>query len=847
MKKNSPNNAEYSIHNVSQLFANQQNLSNMIEIMPASIYWKDNHSVYLGGNKLMLQMAGVNDLIGKTDFDMPWKKYANHMQTTDKQVINLNALIEHQDSITIAGDKDVIMLSRKFPLTNPDGKTVGIFGLFINVSSNNQLDDIIKKIDAAESTNQALRKDKETAEITLQNIIAEMPCHVYWKNKNGVYLGCNNRQAKNLGFKCGSEIIGKTDFDLPWGKHIAETFRKNDLRIMSTGKTEIIEECAQIDDQESIVLSQKTPTRNKNGIITGILGISMDITDRKKLEAALNIAKEVAETANHAKTEFIANMSHDIRTPLTGVVGMSKLLEEGTNDPNQKQYAHWLGESGDQLLHMLTGILDVVSADNINEHDLHEESFDLRRMIQDIIELERPSTLVKDINLITHIDETIPPYFICDHTKLHRILLNLVGNAIKFTQKGCVTIDVSYLEQRNTHVLLQFRVLDTGIGIPLEMQDMVFDRFFRVTPSYKGIYTGHGVGLHIAQSYVHLLGGEIKFSSELGVGTTFYFNLSLKVGDEAPLDHSIIKPYALELTDKPNPVSGIKSADSSITATDLPQHAPNLLLIEDNLIALRVLESIVIQSDCRFTSVMDGESALELAHNNTFDLIITDLGLPGISGIELTQKIRAFETSFSQKLTPIIGLTAHAQGKVRDECLASGMNDVFSKPMNLDTLSSIKLNYLTPQPPSPAPTNTTSSQNSASALGLDLPDTEQELFELDTFPVFDEQLALEQVGNDRSLLLNVLHDFVEQQIPGDMALIKDAYTIKDWDLVERLAHKIKGGVLYCGTIKMKYACQYLERYRKAGHVAQLDKLYQQLIQVTEDARITVIEWLNKQT
>ena len=376
------------------------------------------------------------------------------------------------------------------------------------------------------------------------------------------------------------------------------------------------------------------------------------------------------------------------------------------------------------------------------------------------------------------------------------------------------------------------------------MKDKVFDRFFRITPSYKGLYTGHGVGLHIAQSYAHLLGGEIKLTSELGVGTTFYFDLSLKIGDAALLHHSTLQPSIDEKINISTVLPETFSEPLLVNAATLPQDAPNLLLIEDNVIALRVLERIITQSGCLFISAEDGETALELACHKSFDLIITDLGLPGLSGIELTQKVRAFEASRSIKPIPIIGLTAHAQSKVRDEFLASGMNDVFSKPIDLDTLSTIKSSYLTPQ--SPALTNTMVSQNGDSALGLDLPETEQELFELDTFPAFDEQLALEQVGNDRDLLLSILQDFVEQQIPGDMALIKKAYLHKDWDLVERLAHKIKGGVLYCGAIKMKYACQYLERYRKAGHVAQLDKLYQQLILVTEEARLTIIEWLKKQ-
>lgn len=528
-------------------------------------------------------------------------------------------------------------------------------------------------------------------------LIDHIPHAIFWKDINLIFQGCNKQFAQQFGYSNPSDIIGKSDYDFPFPLHLIELYRIDDQIIVTTGipKLNYEEKQLQMDGSEKILLVSKVPFYDENQNVIGIIGIYTDITNRKEEEKQLKIAKELAEAANLAKTEFIANMSHDIRTPLTGVVGMSKILEENAVDPDQKKYAHWLLESGDQLLHMLNGILEVVSADNTNVNDLHEDSFVLKRVIQDIVELERPSTQVKGIDLITQVDERIPSSLISDHTKLHRILLNLIGNAIKFTEKGRITLDVKLLEQHNTHVLLQFSVSDTGIGIPPEMQNMVFDRFFRVTPSYKGIYTGYGVGLHIAQSYAHLLGGEIKTTSKFGVGTTFYFNLSLKIGDKTTLYPLSTKPSTDGSTDSHSPLPQRISTDlPSITMKPSPS-APNLLLIEDNLIALRVLESIVTQSGWQFTSAIDGESAFELVCKNAFDLIITDIGLPGISGIDLTIKIREFEASLSKKQTPIIGLTAHAQSEVRDACLASGMNDVFSKPMDMDTLATIKISYLT--------------------------------------------------------------------------------------------------------------------------------------------------------
>ena len=451
---------------------------------------------------------------------------------------------------------------------------------------------------------------------------------------------------------------------------------------MLDNTTIVREEFAKLANGKIIIeLTFKTPLKNEHDEIIGIIGTSLDITERKEMEKALHESQIAAEAANQAKTKFIANMSHDIRTPLTGVVGMSKLLEDNVIDPKLKQYARWLGESGDQLLKMLNGILDVVSADNASEEDIYEEAIDIRRTIQDILQLERPSILIKGIDLMTHVDETIPVCIITDSTKLHRILLNLLGNAIKFTEKGHVKLIIQHLATHDDTATLRFEVSDTGIGIPQNLLDKVFDRFFRVTPSYNGTYTGHGVGLHIAQSYAHLLGSEIKLISKPNIGTTFSFDLSLQIGDE----HQLMKTKSLSHT-----VNRSKTCEST-------ENVPHLLLVEDNSIALLMLENLVTKAGCHFTTATNGETALNLAKAHRFDLIITDLGLPVLSGIEFTTQLRAFEAASNRPAVPIIGLTAHAEEKIKQNCKQMGMNEALTKPMTLDMLNIITSTYLTPK------------------------------------------------------------------------------------------------------------------------------------------------------
>ena len=520
--------------------------------------------------------------------------------------------------------------------------------------------------------------------------------NLYWKDINKKYLGCNIEFAELIGLKSPQEIIGKSDRDLfldNLGIDFIEKLEATD-KFVFQGVTQTTEETG-IDKYGALAyyLTKKIPLKNSNNDIIGLIGSSLNITERKKMEEELRCAKESAEASTQAKTEFIANMSHDIRTPLTGVVGMSKILESYIVDINQKKYAQWLGESGNQLLNMLNGVLDSVSAEHVIDANLHEIPFNIHELIRELVQLERPSIHLKNLDLVVKVDDVIPYCLIGDRTKINRILLNLLGNAIKFTATGQIIIEVTLQEINHTHARIYFSITDTGDGIPKEAQDKVFDQFFKVTPSYKGLYKGHGLGLHISQVYAKQLGSEIKLISMLEVGTMFYFELILNIGiTSLPITPSAIleeqngrlnasTSYAFVPPMNTNPI-------------EVPLNAPHLLLVEDNKIALFMIENLIAQSGYRFTSATDGETGFNLAKIQSFDLIITDLGLPGISGIELTQKLRAYEQYQGITRVPIIGLTAHSEEKIKQECLKAGMNETYTKPLASDTFEKIKSLYL---------------------------------------------------------------------------------------------------------------------------------------------------------
>lgn len=654
----------------------------------------------------------------------------------------------------------------------------------------------------------------------LKSILDNFPSDVYWKDRDGVWLGLNTHCLESLTrmgiIKTPSEqeVIGKTDYDL-FSTATAEGYRANDLNVIENKKEIIVEEKVHLPDEQVIFLhSTKKPLYDEQRKIIGIIGNTIDITQMKFVEQALQKAKELAEAANQAKTEFIANMSHDIRTPLTGVIGLSEILEKTLQNAQDREKAHMLHDSGEELLHMLNEILEDIRVENPGETGVKAECFDIYQCINDLIRLESPAAILKQLELKVDIAIDVPHFIKSDRSKIHRILLNLMGNAIKFTQSGSITLQIECLERDEKQVHLKFSVSDTGIGIPESVQSQVFNRFFKVNPSYKSISNGFGLGLHIAQSYVELLGGQITLMSKEGVGSTFHFDLMCPVAtqDEIPV--------------KSEP------SQTSASVSGRPFH---LLLVEDNIIALKTLEVLLSQKKYTFASATTGEEAWALLSNQHFDLMITDIGLSGITGAELSQRIRNQENQLGKPRLPIIGLTGHAREVALAECIKNGMDEVLSKPAPMNELHDHIQKLILKK---------NSNRSDKVVLGPDLPETEEELFILESFPLFDEQLVLKQIP-DKQFLVTLVENYLSDAIQQDMAELKREYSSKHWEQVERIAHKIKGGSAYLGTQKMHFACQYLERYYKAGHRALLEPLYDQILSVNEKTNEELRRWLEQ--
>jgi two-component system, OmpR family, aerobic respiration control sensor histidine kinase ArcB len=730
---------------------------------PCYVYWIDSALRIKACNAAWKRLIGLHekfDVIGKTFSELPSESQPllKILESNNQLALNKNESIVIEESIA-----SIVLRSEKEIICDPQGNIQGLINISFELYEPQQ--------------------EQLACQLVLDNLLNNMPGHIYWKNRLGVYLGCNNHQAKSLGLNLGRDVVGKTDLELPWNANVAKEFRENDLNIMSTGKGQVIEEVAQIDGRPGVMLSVKAPIRDNYNQVVGLLGISIDITDRKKAEEALRIALDQSELANRSKSEFIQNMSHDIRTPLAGILGMAQILYGNIVDEN-KEYAHMLVQSSERLLDLLNNVLDLASA--AQENQIKQEPVELKNIAEGLKELLTPSLHPKQLQFNLKIDEQIPTV-LGDANKIERILLNLLNNAIKFTEQGSITLKIETLHRKQDRIQFAMHVIDTGIGIPEDKLHRVFEEFFRVHPSYEGIYKGHGVGLYIVKKYTELMHGDVKVQSKLGVGTTFTIMLELPIVTEKRL------------------------APISVDVETQPIHA-HILLIEDEELALRAAKSILEKAGHTVTIARNLNEAHQQIKTHPFEVIVTDLGLPDGSGMDLARAYRKQEQSGH---TPIFALTGHG-AEVKKQCLASGIDAVFTKGKTAELLKNIQ----------------TSLSNSSDASGGDAKVIDSEHF-------FDLSQATELLGDE---IDSMIHLWLTETLPEERAALKDAFQHKDWDKVQHHAHKLKGSSAYVGTQKLYQACKALEDCLIFGGQDR-EALLKKLLLCIDETKQAIEAWL----
>jgi PAS domain S-box-containing protein len=396
-----------------------------------------------------------------------------------------------------------------------------------------------------------------------------------------------------------------------------------------------------------------------------MVGSHSDITERKAAEQDLRRARDEAEAGNRAKSEFLANMSHELRTPMAGVLGMVDLVLATEITPQQREYLETARESADSLLVLLNEILDL-SKIEARRLELAPAAFSIRQSVDSAVRLFAVRAQQKGLALTSTVAEDVPDMLVGDPLRIRQIVLNLVGNAIKFTDAGSVAVRVMVQARTGSTILLRVEVEDTGIGIPAGKHELVFDRFRQADGSMSRRHMGSGLGLTISAHLVDLMGGGIGLRSEEGRGSTFFFTVPLELasaGGAGP--HSGNEPSATPSTRQP------------------PAPAPGLrvLLAEDNAVNQRLAALLLRREGHDVTVVGDGDAAVRAVAHVSFDVVLMDLQMPVMDGFEATAAIRAAEGSAGRHLR-IVALTAHAMREDRDKCLKAGMDDYLTKPID---------------------------------------------------------------------------------------------------------------------------------------------------------------------
>jgi PAS domain S-box-containing protein len=611
-------------------------LQALVRTIPDHIWMIDEHGRYVEANPAFLAIHGLRSeqVLGKTLPEIFDSALSAQYMAADLQMMKDKRPATREDTFTDprTGQLNITELA-KTPLLDAQGHCIGLAGIARDVTARKLAEDSVKQKQAQ-----------------LWALISSIQDHIWVIDSQGCYVLGN--PAFLTAHRLQSEdLLGKTPIDI-FGTQRGSLYHENNIVTMASGDTVVREDVVPHPQTGEPYYYEliKTPLKNEAGQCIGLVGIARDITSRKLAEVSLMQAKDHAESAERAKAEFLANMSHEIRTPMNAVIGMSDLLLETPLSEEQREFADTIRTSSDQLLALINDILDFSKIES-GHLTLEHVAVSLSDCIETALDLTAQPATSKGLDLLYWIDDEVPRTVLGDATRLRQIFVNLISNAVKFTQQGEVVVTLTRRLSEGGEPLLHASVRDTGIGIPADRLSRLFQVFSQVDASTTRHYGGTGLGLAICKRLVTLMGGRIWVESEAGQGSDFQFEIPCHSVQTGPIAWN--------------------------SAGNQPLAGKRVLIVDDNATNRRILDLQTTRWGMHPVSMASGASALQLlANGEHFDVALLDVQMPGMDGYELAARIRS---SHSDTRLPILVLTSQGTESLRSQQL--GVAKTLSKPI----------------------------------------------------------------------------------------------------------------------------------------------------------------------
>jgi PAS domain S-box-containing protein len=901
----------------------QARFRSIVDSLGINLVLKDSQGRRIYANRMYLDRRNVtlSDMVGKTDHDLFPPELADHYAADDRRVLATGQVIhKFEENVDAHGKSNWIEIV-KGPIFDAAGEICGVQILFWDASERKQAEI-------------ALEQERSLLHALLDNI----PDSIYFKDRDSHFVRISRSMAEKFHLPDTQSVIGRTDADIFTSQH-AQQARQDELEIMHTGFPMVsrIEQETWPDREDTWCSTTKMPLRDSAGNIVGTFGVSRDITELKNIEAKLRIARDQADRANQAKSEFLANMSHEIRTPMNGIIGMAELLSDTPLDDQQKSFLEMMQQSAHALLRIINEILDF-SKIEAGKLELEQIPFELRACVGHAAKSLATRAAQKSLELLLKVDPNVPELLLGDPGRLRQVIVNLVGNAIKFTEQGEIVVQVDLTEESTPDkAVLHIAVRDSGIGIAPAQQSHIFEAFTQADASTTRRYGGTGLGLAISAQLVEMMGGRIWMESEVGVGTTFHFTAPLAISNDtlatlpespSPLTNTRIlvvddnatnrlilreqlerrqinvtisdsvtnalhawqraielgNPFTIAIVDRMMPdrdgfdlIEAIRTRTQTDPAASAPafimltssnqgsdlsrvrelgislylqkpvlqselmeairkallrteatkpdrngghaveeiQRPLSLLLAEDGEVNRAVMVELLKRAGHSVTVVEDGAAAVEAWKQQPFDAIFMDIQMPLMDGIEATQAIRQLEKG--DRHVPIIALTAAAMKSDQERCLAAGMDDYISKPIDFTRLRRLLINL----------------ESGSQQHAIETTNAE---------PILDflAPFSLLPCSSDQQILLvQTLQRETLQRIDE----LSRGIEISDFRLLMRASHALKGAAGLFNADEITRTSMALEQAARAGNMAEVKAHFADLSALSQQMLTEINSWL----